>query len=219
MSSLTLMNSPFSVLPASGDPSHSWAGDGSVAARGPEETLAGGDAGRILEAAMAILDQGELLLRSVTAADYGRRVPEAFQGSLGGHYRHCLDHFTSLLRAPELGEVDYDRRERDPRVESEPEAALALTRWLRGRLERVRPADLAGTVRARCEVSYAAGESPVTRSTLGREMVYAIAHAIHHYALIAVMARLLGLELPPAFGVAPSTVAHRRAEARAGERE
>ena len=39
-------------------------------------------------------------------------------------------------------------------------------------------------------------------------MVYSIAHAIHHYALISVMARLMEVKLPMNFGVAPSTVAH-----------
>ena len=52
------------------------------------------------------------------------------------------------------------------------------------------------------------GDSPLTLSTYGRELVYAIAHAIHHYALISVMARLLEVVLPAHFGVAPSTVAH-----------
>ena len=65
-------------------------------------------------------------------------------------------------------------------------------------------------VLAGCEVSYEPGNSPVTQSSLGRELVYAIAHGIHHYALISVMARLLNAELPPHFGVAPSTVAHQR---------
>jgi hypothetical protein len=71
---------------------------------------------------------------------------------------------------------------------------------------------LAAPVRARCEVSYASGDSPVTASSFGREMVYAIAHAIHHYALISVMARLLDVKLPDQFGIAPSTVAHQKAK-------
>ena len=66
-------------------------------------------------------------------------------------------------------------------------------------------------MKARCEVSYAHGDSPVTGSTFGREMVYAIAHAIHHYALISIMARLMEVSLPEHFGVAPSTVAQQKA--------
>jgi uncharacterized damage-inducible protein DinB len=171
--------------------------------------LEGSDGERILAAAREILLQGEDLVRTLPLERYAQRVPAAFHGSIGGHYRHCLDHFASLLRALDSDEVDYDRRERDPRVEQEPPFALELTRQLRSRLEELTPAILARPVRTRCEVSYVRGDSPVTKSTYARELVYAIAHAIHHYALISVMARLLDVTLPAHFGVAPSTVAHR----------
>jgi uncharacterized damage-inducible protein DinB len=166
------------------------------------------DARRIVDAAIAILAQGEDLLRALSAGAYTQRVPLAFNACIGGHYRHCLDHFTSLLRGLDSDEVDYDHRERNARIESQPDFALALTQRMRAQLERLPLGALDAPVRARCEVSYAHGDSPVTGSTLGREMVYAIAHAIHHYALISVMARLMDAELPEHFGVAPSTVAH-----------
>lgn len=166
------------------------------------------DARRILDAAVAILAQGEELLAGVSVDAYTRRVPLAFNACIGGHYRHCLDHFTSLLRGFDADTVDYDHRERDVRIESDPAFALELTRRMRAQLECLPISSLETIVRARCEVSYAHGDSPVTGSTFGREMVYAIAHAIHHYALIAVMARLMGATLPEHFGIAPSTVAH-----------
>lgn len=168
---------------------------------------------RILAAAADILAQGELLLGSLSRADYARKIPVAFNGSIGGHYRHCLDHFLSLLGGLEENFVDYDHRQRDPRIESDPEFALNLTRELRATLEQMDPGTLEVPVAARCEVSYDHGDSPVTRSTLGRELVYAIAHGIHHYALISVMARLVEAKLPPHFGVAPSTVSHLQATA------
>ena len=166
------------------------------------------DARRILDAAIAILAQGEDLLRAVSDESYTRRVPSAFNACIGGHYRHCLDHFTSLLRGLDADEVDYDHRERDVRIESQPDFALALTERIRAQLERLPLGALDAPVWTRCEVSYAHGDSPLTGSTFGREMVYAIAHAIHHYALISVMARLMDAKLPEHFGVAPSTVAH-----------
>lgn len=171
------------------------------------------DARRILNAAIAILAQGEDLLLALSAETYTRRVPRAFNACIGGHYRHCLDHFTSLLRGLDANTVDYDHRERDGRIESQPDFALALTRQMRAQLERLPLGALDTQVRARCEVSYDHGESPVTGSTFGREMVYAIAHAIHHYALISVMARLMDAKLPEQFGVAPSTVAHHAKQA------
>ncbi len=169
------------------------------------------DGRRIVIAAVAILAQGEDLLRTLSPESYTCRVPMAFNVSIGGHYRHCLDHFTSLLRSLDEYEVDYDHRERDVRIESQPDFALKLTRQIRAQIGRLPPEALHTRVRARCEVSYAHGDSPVTGSTFGREMVYSIAHTIHHYALISVMARLLDARLPEHFGVAPSTVAHQKA--------
>lgn len=171
------------------------------------------DSRRILAAAVAILAQGEDLLHALSAESYTRRVPLAFNACIGGHYRHCLDHFTSLLRGFDADEVDYDHRERDARIESQPDFALALTRQMRARLEQLPLGAFDAPVNARCEVSYAHGDSPVTGSTFGREMVYAIAHAIHHYALISIMARVMDAKLPEHFGVAPSTVAHQKATA------
>jgi len=168
---------------------------------------------RILNAAVKILTQGEDLLRALTAESFTRKVPAVFNASIGGHYRHCLDHFTSLLLALDADEVNYDHRKRDPRIETQPDFALTLTANMRRTLEQFTPDTLCTEVKARCEVSYAHGNSPVTRSTLARELVYCIAHAIHHYALISVMARLMEVKLPEHFGVAPSTVAHHKAAA------
>ena len=169
------------------------------------------DSQRIAEAAVSILEQGEMLLRALSAENYTRRVSLAFNACIGGHYRHCLDHFTSLLRGLDADVVDYDHRERDLRIESQPEFALQLTREMRTRLETLPIGSLDAPVQARCEVSYSHGNSPLTGSTIGRELVYCIAHAIHHYALISIMARLLELQLPEHFGVAPSTVSHQKA--------
>jgi uncharacterized damage-inducible protein DinB len=169
------------------------------------------DAQRILQAAAVILEQGEDLLRTLAPEHFGQKVPVAFNASIGGHYRHCLDHFSSIVRSLNQTLVDYDHRERDPRIETEAHFALEVTRQLRMTLATIVPATLHKNLVARCEVSYEHGDSPLTTSSLGRELVYCIAHAIHHYALIAVMARLLGAQLPEHFGIAPSTVAHRKA--------
>jgi hypothetical protein len=56
-----------------------------------------------------------------------------------------------------------------------------------------------------CKTSYAASGSQTSGSTVGREIMYVVAHAVHHYALIGIMGGLMGLKLPAGFGVAPST--------------
>jgi hypothetical protein len=173
-------------------------------------------AGRILKAAIEVLTQGEELLQALTPESFTGKVPVVFNASIGGHYRHCLDHFTSLLLALDADEVDYDHRKRDPRIETQPDFALARTAEMRRILEELAPDTLCTEVRARCEVSYSHGDSPITNSTLARELVYCVAHAIHHYALISVMARLMDVKLPEHFGIAPSTVAHQKLAAAKG---
>jgi uncharacterized damage-inducible protein DinB len=174
---------------------------------GPAPALAA-DQSRVLAAAVAILEQGEDLLTALTDAQYTARVPAVFNGCIGGHYRHCLDHFASLLRAVGSDVVDYDHRDRDPRIETQPRYALHVTRDLRARLGLLSESQLAARVTTRCEVSYEHGDSPSTTSSFARELAYCIAHAIHHFALISVITRLTGVVLPENFGVAPSTVAH-----------
>jgi uncharacterized damage-inducible protein DinB len=165
-----------------------------------------------VQAAVEILEQGEALLLGVSPDLYTRKVAAVFGASIGCHYRHCLDHFVSVLNGRESGFVDYDRRERDPRIEGQPAFALEATRRIRAALEALELQALDREISTRCGVSYREVESPVTRSSLGRELVYGVTHGIHHYALISVIARLLNAELPPEFGVAPATVAHRKAQ-------
>ena len=43
--------------------------------------------------------------------------------------------------------------------------------------------------------------------------MFSISHAIHHYAVIAMICRLLGALLPEGFGIAPSTVQYRKESA------
>lgn len=162
----------------------------------------------LVAAADAVLEQGEMFLRSVPVEAYTRKHPRAFDATLGGHFRHGLDHFTSLVRAQDSGEVDYDRRDRDPRVESDPAFALKVSRQVRQAIGRFTGDDLRTRVSVRCAVTYDGDEVPPCQSTLARELVYAVTHAVHHFALMAFLARAMELPLPHRFGLAPSTARH-----------
>lgn len=172
----------------------------------------------IVAASLEILDQGAELVASIDDDVYRRKLPAAFHASIGGHYRHCLDHFHSIVAAADPDEVDYDQRRRDPLIETERFAALNETRRLRDALSGADALDLGRLVRVICKTSYAEGGSQQGRATVGRELMYAVAHAVHHYALIGIMANLQGVALPSGFGVAPSTIKHQQALAAAAAR-
>lgn len=172
------------------------------------------DARACLSSAIHILDQGLELLSRVTDEVYQRSLTVASGASIGGHYRHCLDHFHCLLQGRVDGLVDYDLRQRDAEVERDREMAQQATEAIRERLcglleGGLLEGDLDQAIAVRCKVHYASDEGQQVMSTWSREIMYVVAHAVHHFALIAVMAKVLDFRLPDEFGVAPSTLQHR----------
>jgi len=169
----------------------------------------------LIQSAIEALQQGEALLTEISDEDYTRKVPVAFNASIGGHYRHCLDHFRTLLDAATAGDLNYDHRERGTLVETDRFAALNATRDLCEAYAELDPAFLARTLAVTCKTSYSTSGSQVSPSTIGREIMCGVAHAVHHYALIGIMGGIMGLKLPPGFGVAPSTLKHQAGTAKA----
>lgn len=162
----------------------------------------------LVHSVLETLEHGEALLAQLGDEDYARKVSVAFNASIGGHYRHCLDHFRSLLDAAVHGDLNYDHRERGTLIESDRFAALNATRELREGYERLDPMFLMRSLNVTCKTSYATSGSQASLSTVGREIMYSVAHAVHHYALIGVMCGVMGLKMPAGFGVAPSTLRH-----------
>jgi len=160
-------------------------------------------------AAVEVLTQGETLLRSFNDKDYTRKLPGAFHSAVGQHYRHCLDHFECLLRGFDTNGIDYDDRDRDPRIEKNLGFAITETRRLLKACESIPVAFLDCPINVRSKVNHELDVAPLITSTVGREVMYAVAHAIHHYALIAVMCGMLGVRVPDGFGIAPSTLKYR----------
>ena len=162
----------------------------------------------LIDSAVEILRQGETLLEALDDARYTRRLTAVFNSAIGGHYRHCLDHFECLLDGIAQCEVNYDHRRRDLRIEHSRAFALLETRRLRQACERIPTPALELPMNVISKVNYEGETAPVSASSYGRELMYAVAHAIHHYALLAVMCGLLGVPVPSGFGVAPSTLQH-----------
>jgi hypothetical protein len=153
-----------------------------------------------------VLRQGESLLNSLSEEDYRRKLPTVFGSTVGGHYRHCLEHFKSVLRGLDAGAIDYDDRERNSWIENDCMFALAETRRILRAFESIPTRFLDCPINVRSKINYEVDVAPLIGSTVGRELMYAVAHAIHHYALIAVICGLLDVPLPVGFGVAPSTL-------------
>ena len=107
------------------------------------------------------------------------------------------------------GVLDYDKRRRDDQMERRRAAALAATEEIRESLAILDVSTLERLIIVQCKIHYGADRSQQVKSTAARELLYVVAHAVHHFALIAVMAKVMNFPVPGNFGVAPSTLQHR----------
>ena len=167
----------------------------------------------MLHALEQILDQGEGLLRVLDDESFKTPLNSAKGATIGGHYRHCLDHFEKLFVGIDYSLIDYDARRRDQRLETDRAFALGRTEELRLSTRSMDARSLHYPIQIRCAVSGDEGASPVVTSTIEREIMFCISHAIHHYAIIGMMCMEMAVRLPVDFGVAPSTLHYRSATA------
>lgn len=148
------------------------------------------------------------LLDRIAPETYAKPL-QLFNGSsIGQHFRHIVDFYGCLCRGVGDGRIDYAQRQRDTRVETEPAYAAAV---LNDFFESVTNSDEAAMVEVVADFSSELNETrPVVLSTVGREMMYAYDHAVHHLAMIKMGLRATApsLEIDKNLGVAPSTVKH-----------
>lgn len=152
-----------------------------------------------------LLQQGVDLLDSIDDALYVRADPRISDSCVGSHLRHCIDFYNRFLSGVYSGKVDYDKRERDPRVESDRAYASAELE----RIEQALQVFGKGPEGMRIEVQSDAGTGDSEHwaySSVERELQVLASHTVHHYALIAVILRSTGHDPGREFGVAPSTL-------------
>lgn len=156
-------------------------------------------------AAEEVLEQGLRLLDS-SAEKYSLVAPAPFAASIGQHYRHVLEHFHCLLEGAASGEVNYDSRKRNPRIENEIAYAGEATREVINKIQTWDDAALAQRCSTVSSLAYHSDSPSLISSNLGRELAYCIGHAIHHFAIIRLLCSHVGVEVPADFGYAPSTL-------------
>jgi uncharacterized damage-inducible protein DinB len=151
------------------------------------------------------LRQGIALVERLDEAYFTYRSELCPGGTVGAHFRHCLDFYDSFLEGLGSGRIDYDDRKRDAASESAPARAVERFRDVLRSLEAVPERDRGRPLLVRGDGSRE-GDGGRCGSTVGRELQFLLSHTIHHFALIGFMLRAKGLEVDASFGVAPSTL-------------
>lgn len=155
-----------------------------------------------------MLLQGVEVLAVLPPEAYASVDARCLGGSIGGHVRHCVEFYRAFLDGLDSGYLNYDARARELRLETDPaaacEALLQTTYWLDT------AAGLHDTERTLHVLENHDDSTPSwSVSSVSRELRFLLSHTVHHYALIAILLRLRGLETPAGFGIAPSTLRHR----------
>lgn len=149
------------------------------------------------------------LVEGLDDATYARVFEDLTDGSIGDHIRHVLDGYATLTGGFREGVLDYDARARDPRVATSTAHAERALREQITRLQELK--DIASIpVEVRVATS-AERDRAALPSSLARELAFVHSHAVHHFAIIAMLLRAAGRPPNPEFGVAPSTLRYRRA--------
>jgi uncharacterized damage-inducible protein DinB len=155
----------------------------------------------------SILDQLAGVVAQLSDEEYARPLPVLSGNTIGRHVRHVLEFYELLVESTRTQRLDYDRRQRDPRLEMDTEEVLRRIALLN---QAVQQLDLPRSLSLTANLSEGGTGCLAIPTTVARELLYNTEHAIHHMALIQVALRntFPGIVLPPHFGVAASTVRH-----------
>ena len=160
---------------------------------------------QLVQAVQKVFGQLADSLCQLHPGEYVQPSPALSGHTIGQHVRHIIELFQCLENGYEQGLVNYEKRKRDTAIEKDPELACRLLEQILADLSRPdRPLVL--------EASYEENLPLVLSTNYYREIAYNLEHTIHHMALIRIGIRDTGSEhhLPESYGIASSTLQHRR---------
>jgi uncharacterized damage-inducible protein DinB len=132
------------------------------------------------------------------------------RASVGQHVRHTREFYQRLFMGNSV--INYDKRERDILIESSMSHAMVVIDSIVRNIEDVSK-DFPVILKA--EFPSVSSNAVEVNSSLSRELLYVLEHAIHHMALIRILIKDedAEFELSDSFGVAHSTLAYISGEA------
>lgn len=146
------------------------------------------------------LFEGLKFLNMIDETHYQSTYKPVFNSTIGAHFRHVLEHYQCFFSQLEKQHFCYDSRLRNLKLEVDIEYAKTTLSEIIASLHAI---DFTATA----PVYYLSDESinANIETTLLRELAFLQSHTTHHYAIIAAIARSLGLHPQDDFGVAIAT--------------
>ena len=164
---------------------------------------------KLKNASNTILLQLEEVVGQIKEQDFSRQLPTLSNATIGQHVRHTLEFFICLEEGLQSGVVNYDNRGHDHFMESDKFIALNAITNIRKFIS-----DINSNTSLQLEVGYDPVSDGVEsmETNLYRELTYNLEHAVHHMAILKIGIREAApyIQLPGHFGVASSTIKHKK---------
>jgi uncharacterized damage-inducible protein DinB len=149
-----------------------------------------------------IQHQIDILLDALNNEQYAQELAVLSNASIGKHLRHIYEFYKTIVDSALSGKIDYSLRQRNQDIEKSIPIAKS---YLEQVFEKISNLDLENELLVIPEFGFE-NQKYEFKSSIGRELMYAFDHAVHHLAIIKIGAASLNVSLPKNFGVAPSTI-------------
>lgn len=157
----------------------------------------------------SIIKQLSFILNQFSSEEYAKPLDVLSGSSIGMHTRHILEFYTCFLNKISTSQVCYDSRERQLVYEVDVQSCIDKFEEINRQIKEL---DLTIPLSIKTNTSSSEEENDFVQSSIGRELLYTLDHAIHHMAIlkIGVQMNFKHIEFPEGFGVAPSTIRHHK---------
>ncbi|HLK30815.1 MAG TPA: hypothetical protein VKT28_19715 [Puia sp.] len=142
----------------------------------------------------------------LTDEQYAQPISALSNATIGQHVRHIVELFICLENGCITGVVNYEKRKRDKRYETDKDLVKELLHLIYKKLDKVNKDLLLET-----SGDENSDEAMTIITNYYREIVYNLEHTVHHMALIRVgLNEISNVHLPEGYGVASSTMKYRK---------
>jgi hypothetical protein len=150
------------------------------------------------------LKQLQTIIEKLTNEQYARPLKVLSNASIGAHVRHILEFYVCLIRRDQV-QINYDKRDRNKRLEEERSYCLQIIPVIISTLETYKTDH---QLLLMSNFSEKSDEVIELKSSLFRELAYCLEHSVHHEAIIKIGINSFchEIEMIETFGVAASTV-------------
>lgn len=155
-----------------------------------------------------ILSQLKYLVDNLNDAEYSTPIKLLSNASIGNHVRHILEFYMCMMDGFSTGVVNYDKRSRNPQLESSPVYATSRILILNRFIDGVTNID----IDLKFDLDLENQKIRIVHTNIDRELYSLLDHTTHHMALIKIGLSQVApaIKLPRGFGVAVSTLRYQR---------